>query len=183
MTDNTAEHNAMVDQKMQARAERHIRENQAEQDEQVREAEVARAVQARDEQIHQAHLNELRVREVAAESRRNRPALIVQYRADPTGVRLVSTLRDVCLHCGSEQVRCLSDSLPRKMVCPDCATKWTANACWSCSDGLLDSRDPETARCPQCGWSKCAVCGACNPQGCSTNPYNTGHRQRDEEVA
>ena len=183
MTDNSAEYNEMVAQKMQARAERHVRENQAEHDEQAREAQVARASQARDEQLRQQHLSEMRQREVVAEARRNRPALIVQYRANPAGVRLVSTLRDVCLHCGSEQVRCLSDSLPRKLVCPDCATKWTASACWSCDSGLLDSRDPETPRCPQCGWSKCAVCGACNPQGCSTNPYNPGHRQRDEEAA
>ena len=180
MLEKTEEYNALVKQKMQARAERHVRENQAEHDEQARETEVARAVQARDEQHHQQHLSEMRVREVAAEARRNRPALIVQYRADPAGVRLVATLRDVCLNCGAEQVRCLSDSLPYKLVCPDCSTKWTAMACWSCTTGLLDSRDPETPRCPQCGWSKCAVCGACNPQGCSTNPYNIGHRQRDE---
>jgi hypothetical protein len=180
MIDKSDEYDALVEQKMQARAERHIRENQAEHDQHVRETEVARAVQARDEQLHQQHLSEMRVREVAAEARRNRPALIVQYRANPAGVRLVTTLRDVCLKCGSEQVRCLSDALPRKLVCPDCATKWTASACWSCTTGLLDSRDPETPRCPQCGWSKCAVCDACNPQGCSTNTYSLGHRQRDE---
>jgi len=96
MTDQSDEYNALVAQKMQARAERHVRENQAEQVETAREAEVARAVQARDEQFRQQHLSEMRVREVAAEARRNRPALIVQYRADPTGVRLVATLRDVC---------------------------------------------------------------------------------------
>src|SRR5712692_7917763 len=124
MIEKSEAYNALVEQKMQARAERHVREIQAERDEQVRETEIARAVQARDEQLHQQHLRELRVREEAAEARRNRPALIVQYRGDPTGVRLVATLRDVCLHCGSEQVRCLSDSLPRKLVCPDCATKW-----------------------------------------------------------
>jgi hypothetical protein len=180
MLETPDEYRLLVEQKMLARSERHVRENQAQQDEQAAEARAAVVAQARIERAQRLHVVEMRQQEEVAEARRNRPTLIAQFRADPTGLRKAVTLREVCLHCGSEQVRCQSDNLPRVLVCPDCATRWIANACWSCATGLLDTRDPETPRCRQCGWPKCAECGACNPQGCSTNPYNSSHRQQDE---
>ena len=180
MIETPDEYRQLVEQKMLARTERHVRENQTEQDEQAREAHATQVAQARAEHAVQLHAAERRQQEEVAEARRSRPALIAQFRSDPVGLRHVVTLREVCLHCGSEQVRCQSDTLPRVLVCPDCGTEWSASACWSCATGLLDTRDPETPPCQQCGWSKCAVCGACNPQGCSTNPYTTEHRQRDE---
>jgi hypothetical protein len=183
MTETPEEYRQLVEQKMLARAERQVRENQAEQDEHAREARAAEVAQAQAEHARQLRVAAMRQQEEAAEARRNRPALIAQFRSNPAGLRHAVTLRDVCLHCGSDHVRCQSDILPRILVCPDCATKWSTSACWSCTTGRLDTRDPETPRCQQCGWSKCAVCGACNPQGCSTNPYNINLRQRDAVTA
>ena len=177
------EYRQLVEQKMLARAERHVRENQADQDEQAQEAHATQVAEARAEHTQQLHLAEISQREETAQARRNRPALIAKFRSEPAGLRRIVTLRDVCLHCGSEQVRCQSDTLPHVLVCPDCGTRWSTSACWSCATGLLDTRDPETPRCEKCGWTKCAVCGACNPQGCSTNPYSATHRQRDEVTA
>jgi hypothetical protein len=183
MTESLDEYRQLVDQKMLARAERHVRENQAHDDEQARETQAAQVEQTRVEQAAQQHVIALRQQEVTAEARRNRPTLIAQFRVNPAGLRHAVTLRDVCLHCGSEHARCQSDVQPLVLVCPDCSTKWSASDCWSCTTGLLDSRDPETPRCPQCGWTKCPVCGACNPRGCSTNPYSAAHPQRAEVAA
>jgi hypothetical protein len=183
MLETPDEYRQLVEQKMLARNERHIRENQAQQDEQAREAGATQAAQAKADQARELHVAKMLRQEETAEARRGRPMLIVQFRNNPAGVRNAVTLRDVCLHCGSEDVRCQSDSLPRILVCPDCGTSWSAGICWSCTTGMLDTRDPEMPRCKQCGWPKCAVCGACNPQGCSTNPYSASHRQRDEVTA
>jgi hypothetical protein len=183
MMEKTDEYRREVEQKMQARAERHIREHQAEQAEQAREVAATKQAQARTEHALQLHVAHLQLREETAIARRNRPTLIAQFRADPTGIRHAATLREVCLNCGSEHVRCQSDTLPLILACPDCSTKWSASACWSCTTGLLDTRDPETPRCEKCRWPKCAVCGACNPQGCSPQAYTASHRQRDEVIA
>jgi hypothetical protein len=173
------EYRQLVQQKMQARAERHVREDQAALAEQAREAQGVRSAQALAEQKQQLQADKTRQREAAAAARRNRPALIAQYKSDPAGLRNITTLTDVCLRCGSEQVRCSSTNIPYMLVCPECSTQWTVSSCWSCTKGQLDSRDPENVRCKACGWLKCTECGACNPRGCTTNPYNTSHRQRD----
>ena len=183
MIETPDEYRQLVEQKMLARSQRHIRENQAQQEEQAREAVATQAARAQVERARQLQMAKMLQQEETADARRGRPALIVQFRKNPAGVRNAVTLRDVCLHCGAEDVRCQSNSLPRVIVCPDCGTSWSASPCWSCTTGMLDTRDPETPRCKQCGWSKCAVCGACNPKGCSTNPYSIGHRQRDEAEA
>ena len=180
MLETPDEYRQLVEQKMLARSQRHVREHQARQDEAAREAAAAEVARARAERVQQLHTAEMRRQEEAAEAIRSRPTLIAQFRSDPTGIRLAVTLREVCIHCGSEQARCQPASQPLVYVCPECNTHWSAGPCWSCASGLLDTRDPETPRCKQCGWPKCAVCGACNPQGCSTNAYNSGHRQRDE---
>jgi DNA-directed RNA polymerase subunit RPC12/RpoP len=165
MTQNPDEYRQLVERKMQARAERHVRERQAEEAAQEWEAQAAQAAQVQAEQAEQLRSDEKRQREAAAEARRNRPALIAQYRSDPAGLRHVVTLRDVCLRCGSDFVRSRSDQRSQMLVCPECSTEWLAGPCWSCSTGLVDSRDPETPPCKECGWPKCAVCGACHPQG------------------
>jgi len=177
------EYRQLVEQKMLARRERHVLENQARLEDEAREARAVEAARAQVESAREWHAAEMRRREVAAEAIRSRPALIAQFRSDPAGLRNAVTLQEVCIHCGAEQARCQSTSLPLVLVCPDCATRWSAGACWSCATGQLDTRDPESPRCQQCGWPKCVACGACNPQGCSTNTYNTGHRQRDEVAA
>jgi DNA-directed RNA polymerase subunit RPC12/RpoP len=180
---NPDEYRQLVQQKMRARAERHVRERQSEEDEQAREAHATEAAQAQAEQAQRLRADEIRQHEATAEARRNRPALLARYKSDPDGLRFIVTLREVCLRCGSENVRTRSDNMPHVLVCRDCSSEWLVSHCWSCATGLLDSRDPGTPRCKQCGWPKCAVCGACNPQGCSTNLYNSGHRQRDENKA
>ena len=183
MTENPNEHSDLVEQKMLARAERHIREQQMAAEEQRREAEAVQAAEAVAEQARHVQAEERQRREVEAEARRNRPALMVQYKLAPAGVRHVATLRDLCLNCGSENVRIRTDSRPHVRMCSNCNTEWFASRCWSCTTGQLDSRDPETAPCPQCGYLKCTVCEACNPHGCSTNPYKDTYRQRDEAAA
>lgn len=183
MTDNPNEYSDLVQQKMQARSERHIREHQAEKAELVREAAAVQAAQVVAAEAEAVLAEARQRREATAEARRNRPALFAQYKLAPSGLRLIATLRDVCLNCGSENIRIHSDTRPHVRMCSNCNTDWFASRCWSCTTGLLDSRDPETQPCPQCGRLKCADCGACNPQGCSTNEYNTNHRQRDEAPA
>lgn len=183
MTENSNDHNDLVKLKMQARAERHVREHQAQADEQVREAAAVQAAQVVADEAQVTLAAERQRREATAEARRNRPALMAQYKLAPAGVRLVATLRDVCLNCGSENIRVRTASRPNVRMCSNCNTDWFASRCWSCATGQLDSRDPETAPCPQCGYLKCADCGGCNPHGCSTNPYSTNHRQVDEQAA
>ena len=183
MTEASDEYRKLVEQKMEARAERHVRENLAEQAEQAREVHAAAETLARVARTRQQHLAQLRRQEEIAIARRSRPLLIVQFRSDPAGIRHALTLREVCLNCGSESARSPANIVPRVYCCPDCSATWSAGPCWSCATGLLDTRDPETPRCQTCGWTKCAVCGACNPKGCPTNPYSANHRQRDEVIA
>ncbi len=183
MTENSIDYGDLVQQKMQARAERHLREKQAAADDLAREADAQRAAARLAEQDQQVLAVERRQREAAAEARRQRPALMAHYKLAPAGVRLVATLRDVCLNCGSEHIRIHTDSRPHVRMCSNCNTDWFASQCWSCATGQLDSRDPETAPCPQCGYLKCADCGSCNPHGCSTNPYSANQRQADAAAA
>jgi len=180
VTDNPEELSAVAQQKMRDRAERHVRERQAAEEERGREAQALQVAQDLAVQAQQVQAEAGRQREAAAEARHSRPDLVVRYKRDPVGLRHVATLRDVCLNCGSENIRTRADQAPHVRVCWECSAEWFASGCWSCTTGLLDSRDPETPPCKQCGWPKCAICGACNPQGCSTNPYNASHRQRDE---
>jgi hypothetical protein len=183
MLQNPDEHQQLVEQKMQARAERHIRESQAQAAEQAEEARTTLADQAKAEVARQQNVVQKQQQEARAEARRTRPVLLVQFRANPAGIRLAETMQEVCLTCGSEQPRCQSTSEPPILVCPECSTRWSVSACWSCDTGRLDTRDPETPRCEKCGYTRCADCGACNPNGCSTNPYSLTHRQRDTAVA
>jgi hypothetical protein len=183
VTNNTDEHNQLVQQQMQARAERHLRERQVEEEEQSRRTQAAQAAQAQAEQVRLRQADAGLRREATAEARRQRPQLRAKYKDSPAGVRHVETLREVCLACGSENTRARADLAPDVFVCWVCSAEWYAGACWSCAAGRLDSRDPETPPCERCGWTKCAVCGACNPQGCSTNPYSSSSRQRDGVAA
>ena len=183
MTESPDNYSELVQQKMQARAERHVLEQQAAQEAQDREAQAALTARSQAEQAEQARTEAHRLREVAAAARRNRPELAAQNKSNPIGLRFVSTLQDVCLRCGSENVRTRADNAPHILVCPECSLEWYVSPCWSCTTGLVDSRDLETPPCEQCGYPRCAVCGACNPQGCSTNPYTASRRQRDEAPA
>jgi hypothetical protein len=182
MSETDNDYRVLVEQKRQARTERNARLRVAEQEAQEREASEAQAAQMRAEQDRQALAELARQREAAAEARRNRPVLIAKYKADPSGIRHVETLKQVCIHCGSERVREKSASAPHVLICTECWAEWYVNRCWSCQTGWLDSRDPETPACEVCGRTKCAVCGACNRNGCSTNPYSAAHRHRDVET-
>lgn len=182
MTQTDEDYRQLVEQKMLARTARNARERQAEQDEQEREASEARAAQARSEQERQKRAEVAHQRDLAAEERRNRPVLFIKYKADPTGIREVETLKHVCIRCGSEWVRGKTAQTLHVLVCEECWSEWYVNRCWSCATGKLDSRDPETPPCPVCGRIKCAACSACNPNGCTTNPYSAAHRQRDGVV-
>lgn len=179
MTLTDEEYRQLVEQKMRARADRNARERQAERDAQEQEARDVLAAQAQAVQKRQQQVEQLRQHEAAAAARRNRPALLSKYKADSTGIRLVDTLKNVCLNCGSEWVRGKTAYTHHTLVCEECWAEWYINQCWSCDTGRLDSRDPETPACRTCGKIKCAVCGACNREGCNTNPYNAAHRQRD----
>jgi len=183
MIQNPDEYHQLVEQKMQARAERHAREHEAQEAERVQEAQATQVALAQAQQAQQLRADVRRQREAVAGARHQRPTLIAKYKSDPAGLRYALTLRKVCLRCGSEHVRNRLDHTPHVFVCWECSTEWFASHCWSCATGLVDSRDPETPLCQQCGWPKCAGCGACNQKGCSTNPYHTGHRQRDEATA
>jgi len=183
MIQNPEEYHQLVEQKMQARAERHAREQEAQEAERVQEAQATQAALAQAQQAQQLQAEGRRQSEAAVEARHQRPTLIAKYKSNPAGLRYVLTLRKFCLRCGSEHTRRRSDHTPHVLVCQECATEWFASHCWSCATGLVDSRDPETPPCKKCGWPKCAVCGACDQKGCATNPYHTGHRQRDEATA
>lgn len=183
MIQTPEEYQQSVEQKMQARAERHAREHEAQAAERAQEAQATETALAQTQQAQQLQADVRRQHEAVAEARRNRPTLIAKYKSNPAGVRYVLTLRQVCLRCGSEHTRSRTDHTPHVLVCQECTTEWFASHCWSCATGLVDSRDPETPPCKQCGWPKCAVCSACNQKGCATNPYHAGHRQRDEATA
>lgn len=81
------------------------------------------------------------------------------YRADPRGIRNEVRLRGLCLRCGGVA----SGSAFR--VCSHCGNTWRVNHCLSCGRAV-DSRDPETPPCPNCGWLICHKCGACRCQSC-----------------
>jgi hypothetical protein len=183
MSETDHEYRLLVEQKMQVRAERNARLRRAEQEAQEREASEAQAAQERAEQDRQKLAEQMRQREAAAEARRDRLTLIAKYKADPGGIRHIATLRQVCIHCGSERVQQKSASAPHVQVCTECWAMWYVNHCWSCETGWLDSRDPDTPACKMCRRIKCAVCGACNRNGCSTNPYTADHRHCDVEAA
>src|SRR5689334_15377686 len=129
MNESSDEYTNLVQQKMQARAERHVREQQAETDEQMRELATAQSAQAVAVKAQQLQTAERRQREADAEARRNRPNLMAQYKLAPAGVRLVATLRDVCLNCGSENIRVHTHSRPHVRMCSNCNAEWFASRC------------------------------------------------------
>lgn len=179
MSQTELEYQDLVKQKMLARAERNTRAHAAEQEALVEEGRMELAAQGRAEQARQKVAEQRRQSEAIMDARRQRPTLLIRYKADPTGIRHVETLQHMCMSCGSEWVQGKTATTRYILVCKECRAEWYVNQCWSCVTGRLDSRDPETPPCEECGRIKCAECGACNVNGCSTNPYNNSHRQRD----
>jgi hypothetical protein len=124
-----------------------------------------------------------RVRERAAaredEAAARSWAFVDRYSSDRRGIRLQHVSRR-CLECGDNRIisKRAAFGLPNR-TCQNCGVEWYASHCWSCGSGKIDSRDPDTPACPVCKWHKCAQCQACNQSGCSTNPYNSGNRARD----
>lgn len=96
--------------------------------------------------------------------------IVEKYKNKPDGIRNVTVLRGICIACGSTNVRPKSNAQRYYKVCQDCNNEWYANHCWNCGE-KVDSRDPLNVKCTVCGWLKC-TCGACNINGCSSNPYN-----------
>lgn len=83
--------------------------------------------------------------------------MIETYNKNPRGIRLQAELHRVCVRCGAQGngrsfVRCTN---------PECNEAWRVNHCGKCKQAV-DSRDPETPRCANCGWLKCAACNSCN---------------------
>lgn len=184
MPQTEEEYRLVVEQKMLARAARNAQQHQTELAEQAQAVSQARAVQARTEQERQKQAEERRLHEIAMQARRQRPALLAQYKNAPAGLRAVEVLRRVCLACGSDWVQTkITTNTQHRLQCNECRAEWSVSRCWNCSTGRLDSRDPETPLCKVCRRNKCADCGACNIHGCSTNPYHAGFRQRDEQAA
>lgn len=101
---------------------------------------------------------------------------IQKYKTEPKGIRNAPDLANVCMKCDSRNVSINPPNKGYQHECKKCGYKWYRNNCWNCSNGIVDSRDPETPRCEVCGWYKCAVCGACHLNGCRTNPYNRSNR-------
>ena len=84
-----------------------------------------------------------------------------------------------CQQCMSKAIQPVKGEFGVNYQCLECSARWYNSHCWSCSEGVVDSRDPSTPQCPACHWHKCAVCGSCNRSGCATNPYNQNNRARD----
>ena len=98
-----------------------------------------------------------------------------RYLKDPKGIRNDRFMRYHCLGCGSENVKHNNDKgyIEGKQLCLDCGAQWYVNHCWrkGYCRARIDSRDPETPKCPACGWSSC-TCGACNRSGCQNSRYS-----------
>jgi hypothetical protein len=88
---------------------------------------------------------------------KNLDATWTRYRSNSHGVRLRHELRNVCLRCGSKS----NGSSFFVCTSSQCGETWRVNHCGLCKE-IVDSRDPETPRCPNCGWLICAACHACN---------------------
>lgn len=184
MPQTEEEYRLVVEQKMLARATRNAQQHQAALAEEAQAATQARATQARTEQDRQKQVAERNLHEIAMQARRQRPALLAQYKHAPAGMRAVEVLRRVCLACGSDWVQTKTTThAQQRLQCNECRAEWMMGRCWNCTTGRLDSRDPETPMCKVCRRNKCADCGACNINGCSTNPYHASFRQRDEQAA
>lgn len=104
--------------------------------------------------------------------------LLERFAADRRGIRDESRLQETCVSCGSPEVDWITTKFGPNHDCRKCGEQWYANHCWSCR-AQVDSRDPETPKCPSCGWHKCAKCDACSINGCHTNPYSREHTYRD----
>jgi hypothetical protein len=86
-----------------------------------------------------------------------------------------------CDKCGAGSARRIFGQFGANYQCsgPSCTEKWYHSHCWSCSTGVVDSRDPATPPCKICRWHTCARCGACNEDGCSTNSYHRTNKAKD----
>jgi len=179
------EYRQLVEEKMKARAERNARQRQAEREaaeQAVREEREAkeRAEEEKRQEAEREAEREKKLRiEKEARQKLQRLNLVQKFKTTPKGIRNVEALRSICIECNSDNVQDRSPSEHYFKVCQECNAEWYVNHCWSCGPGLVDSRDPDTPQCSVCGWYKCAVCGACKLDGCSTNPYNREHRFRD----
>ena len=86
---------------------------------------------------------QVRANEEAERAQLNR--LLLRYQSNPARVRFEDPLRNVCLKCGTSVNW---EGLTRK--CPSCKESWYSSHC-SCQNGRVDSRDPDTPRCSDCG--------------------------------
>ena len=80
-----------------------------------------------------------------------------RFRNEPREVRNCRELRAVCIRCGSRA----SGTSFFKCHMRNCNETWRVNRCGKCKQPV-DSRAPETPRCPKCGWLICAACNTCN---------------------
>lgn len=109
-------------------------------------------------------------------------SLINNYRENPSGIRNDSRFINICIRCGSNDVKSKNDQQTYFKICNRCGNNWYHNHCWSCSSHRqVDSRDSENYICTSCGWVKC-TCGACR-HGCGrTGHYDNNHIIEPTEV-
>ena len=141
------------------REKRHAIEREA-----AREREAAKAEEDRRRKSEQQGVNRKLVED-----------LRLRFREDRTELRNERRLAHVCLRCGDHAgwqtgfQRCLS-----------CGLTWYSNECWNCG-ARVDDRDPKTPHCSLCKWCTCADCGACDEDGCETNPHSKAKRDLERE--
>jgi hypothetical protein len=67
----------------------------------------------------------------------------------------------VCLICGSSDVVVQDAARPHVRHCRSCGFDFLRYECLNCGE-TLDSRDPETPKCRECGFCRCR-CADCSP--------------------
>ena len=95
--------------------------------------------------------------------------LFDRYRVNRKGLRKKPAMASVCLICGSSDVVVPDPVHPHVHHCRSCGFDFVRYECSQCGEAV-DSRDPETPKCRQCGWCRC-LCSACEP-GCTAAPHD-----------
>lgn len=88
-------------------------------------------------------------------------SLFTRYRTNRKGLRKSPGMVSVCLICGSPNIVVRDDASPHVRECRNCGFTFLRYECHACGE-TLDSRDPETPKCLECGFCRC-LCSACGP--------------------
>jgi hypothetical protein len=93
--------------------------------------------------------------------RQEAKTLFERYRNNRKGVRKNPGMASICLICGSSDVVVQDAARPHVRHCRSCGFDFLRYECPDCGE-TLDSRDPETPKCRECGFCRCR-CAACSP--------------------